>query len=136
GRQRNEHCRDLSAFEGRGIVREVPGAGVTGRGGDRAIAVAAGVETFQVGRNRAQRLRMQVGGGTGAENRDRTGHSRPAMCVPVRSALAAIVSDGLTPPDRGSALPSVTNRFSRPRKPPRSSSGERRGSTPSLTVPT
>ena len=51
-------------------------------------------------------------------------YRRSSMWCPVRSALAAIVSEGLTPPARGSALPSVTYRFSSPRNAPHSSSGD------------
>ena len=107
-RERHEDHRDVAALHGRRVVGEVTGAGVPSRRRRAAAVVAARIEPPDVGRNGAQRLGVEIGRHAGSEERDPLVHSVAAMCVPVRSALAAIVSDGFTPPERGRALPSVT----------------------------
>ncbi len=122
GRQRDEHHGDLGAFDRRRIVGEVARPPVPSGSGGGSAGVAAGVKPPHLWRNRAQRLAVDPGREARSEKRDpkgpapfRSRHSNSAMCVPVRSALAAIVNEGFTPPERGRALPSVTNRLSRPR---------------------
>lgn len=57
------------------------------------------------------------------------------MASPTRSALAAIVRLGLTPPPVGRNDASTTNRFSTPRRRHQGSSGAVFGSSPKRTVP-
>src|SRR4029077_10549030 len=85
----------------------------------------------------AQGAGGEGGGAAAAEERHphRLHAATPARarCSPTRSALAAIVRLGLTPPATGSALASTTERFSTPRNEHHPSSGDVRGSRPMRT---